>query len=150
MTDIVAIVLLSIRLIVGLAFLLFIPGFVVLLVFYPKLSDIPFFDRVALSSIVSIGTGMGVFLLLDLLLGIDTTPVNSFLSLFAITLLALAIWRIEIFILDRREKLKSVKSPFISFGYDNRPNHKIVRIYHSFENKVANLLGKNGKKNKPR
>jgi uncharacterized membrane protein len=142
MTDIVAIVLSSIRLIAGLAFLLFIPGFAVLLVFYPKLSDISFFERIALSSIVSISAGIGVFLLLDLLLGIETTPVNSFLSLFAITVIALAVWRIEIFFMERHEKIKSGEGSVISFGLGSRPILEINRIYHAFQNKVASILGK--------
>jgi len=142
MTDIIALVLASARLFTALAFLLFLPGFALLLVFYPKSGDLPFFERIVLSSIVSIGATIGVFLALDLILGVETTAVNSFLSLLIITLLALVVWRTELFFIQRRPTWHSVRSLILP-GVNNRPAREIIRVFQACEIRARSFLGKN-------
>lgn len=143
MIDVIGFVIESVRMVAGFALLLFIPGFAVVLIFYPKSGDIPVFERVALSGILSIGTAIGGLLFLDLLLGIDTTPQNSFLALSAITVVALVIWRVELFFAERRERRIPASRSLVASVTTSRFFHELVRIYRAGEDKISTFSGKN-------
>ena len=102
MIDVVGLILGFLRALFGFLFLLFIPGFAISFALYPRLPDISVLTRLALSFVVSIGTVMATVLFLDLILGIDTTPLSSFLVTLGITIIALVIWGIELLVLSRK------------------------------------------------
>ena len=102
MIDIIGIFVGFFRAVFGFLFLLFIPGFAISFALYPRLPDISFLTRFALSFVVSIGAVMASVLFLDLVLGIDTTPLSGFLVALVISVLAAIIWGIELFVLSRR------------------------------------------------
>ncbi|HEX54898.1 MAG: hypothetical protein DRO94_05020 [Candidatus Altiarchaeales archaeon] len=93
------------RIIFGFALTLFIPGFAMTLVIFPRIGLI---ERMAFSSVLSICTVMLTALFLDLVLGIDITASNMVIALLSITALFLVIW----VIMNRKliiENLKRIK-----------------------------------------
>ena len=83
------------RVIFGLAFILFIPGFVMTWTFYITKDQIPVINRFALSFILSLAIVMLSTLFLDYVIGVDTTPVNIMVTLIIITILTAMIWKIR-------------------------------------------------------
>jgi len=102
MIDILGILLGFIRAFFGFLFLLFIPGCAISFALYPRLPDISILTRVALSFVISIGAVMASVLFLDLVLGIDSTPMSIFLVALAVSVLASLVWGIELIIMSRR------------------------------------------------
>jgi len=102
MIDIIGILLGFFRALIGFLFLLFIPGFAISFALYPRLPDVSVLTRLALSFVVSIGTVIAAVLFLDLIMGIDTTPLSVFLVTLGITVLALTIWGIELLVLSKK------------------------------------------------
>jgi len=100
--SILFIILGTIRAILGYIFLFFIPGFAITFALYPRITDISPLTRIALSLVVSVGAVMAAVLFLDLVLGVDITPVTSFLIILIISVLAGAVWVMEILYLTRR------------------------------------------------
>jgi len=143
MIDIIGFMIESVRMVTAFALLLFIPGFALMLIFYPKPNDIPVFERVALSGILSIGTAIGGLLILDLFLGIDTTTENSFLALSAITVIALTIWRVELFLIERRETRRGASRSLLASVTTSRYFHELARIYRAGEDRINAYSGKN-------
>jgi len=143
MIDIIGFMIESVRMVTAFALLLFIPGFALMLIFYPKPNDIPVFERVALSGILSIGTAIGGLLILDLFLGIDTTTENSFLALSAITVVALTIWRVELFLIERRETRRGASRSLLASVTTSRYFHELARIYRAGEDRINAYSGKN-------
>jgi uncharacterized membrane protein len=143
----------GIRVVLGMCLLLFIPGYAISLVFYPGAGDIPAIERLILSGIVSIGSSIGVVLLMDFGLGIETTPRNGALSLIAITILALMIWRIELVFARRINKTtpRSVLStamnpglnwPVVSASPTSDPTHpgQIHSMASRWRKKIVSIL----------
>jgi uncharacterized membrane protein len=95
MADIIATLLGLFRLIFGFFLLLFIPGCAISFIFYPGIRDIPWIKRIVLSCVISIGSTLCAILFLDLVLGVDTTPVNSTIIILFISALACLIWGIR-------------------------------------------------------
>ncbi len=81
------------RIIFGLLLTLFIPGFALTLVLFPKNTGIV--DRIALGSVLSIALTLLTALTLDLGLGVDFTAVNMAISLLALTISFTMIWLIQ-------------------------------------------------------
>ena len=142
MIDIIGFMIESVRMVTAFALLLFIPGFALMLIFYPKPNDVPVFERVALSGILSIGTAIGGLLILDLFLGIDTTTENSFLALSAITVVALTIWRVELFLIERRETRRGASRSLLASVTTSRYFHELARIYRAGEDRINAYSGK--------
>lgn len=84
------------RAIFGLVLVLFIPGYALTWAFYPERKDITDSERIALSFALSISGVMLWVLFIDLVLGIDTTPLNLVLAIIFLSLLSLVIWRIHL------------------------------------------------------
>jgi len=102
MTDIVSTALIIFRTAIAFLFLLIVPGYAILYVLFPRGLDIPSLDRLILSGTVSIGTVITAVLVMDFVVGIDTTPGNIFLFLVIVTVLALVLWRTELYLLSSR------------------------------------------------
>jgi len=81
--------------------LLFIPGYALTWMFFPEKPDLPRGDRIALSFALSISGVMLSVLFADIILGIDSTPVNIVITVMSLTFLALLFWRIHLFIITR-------------------------------------------------
>ncbi len=104
------------RAIVGLVLIMFIPGYAMTWAFYPERKDITDTERIALSFALSISGVMLSILFIDLLLGIDTTPLNIVLTIIFLTLLSLVIWRIHLYFINSKLKDKILKGIFKSIG----------------------------------
>ncbi len=84
------------RIVFGLLLTLFIPGFAVTLVVFPR--DLGRVERVALSCVLSIATVLLTALLLDLVLGVDITAENMVVALLSLS----AFFFLVYIILNRR------------------------------------------------
>jgi len=84
------------RAIFGLVLVLFIPGYALTWAFYPVRKDITDSERIALSFALSISGVMLWVLFIDIVLGIDTTPINLVVAIIILSLLSLAVWRIHL------------------------------------------------------
>jgi len=91
------------RVIFGLLFLFFVPGFALLLALFPK-KELSVAERIGFSGALSIVADMLTVLFIDLVLHIPTTALNIVLSLLTLTAFALIIWRLELIFLKLREK----------------------------------------------
>ena len=91
------------RVILGLLFLFFVPGFALLLALFPK-KELSIAERIGFSGALSIVADMLTVLFIDLVLHIPTTALNIVLSLLTLTAFALIIWRLELIFLKLREK----------------------------------------------
>ncbi len=102
--DIVTVILEGLRVIFGFLLLLFIPGFVITLVYFPRLSDIGIVERLVYSTVLSIGSVIVLVLFMDVFLGINTKPLNIFLVIGAFSYLAFMVWVCERWYLNRKAK----------------------------------------------
>jgi uncharacterized membrane protein len=93
--DVVTVIFGSLKIIFGFLLLLFIPGFAISLVFYPRSAELRLIERLAYSTVLSIGSVIGLVLFMDVVLGIDTTPENIFIIICGISVVALIIWGCE-------------------------------------------------------
>ena len=84
--------------------MLFIPGFVITLVYFPRLSDIGIVERLVYSTVLSIGSVIVLVLFMDVFLGINTRPLNIFLVIAAFSYLAFMVWACERWYLNRKAK----------------------------------------------
>ena len=91
------------RVIFGLLFLFFVPGFALLLALFPK-KELSIAGRIGFSGALSIVADMLTVLFIDLVLHIPTTALNIVLSLLTLTAFALIIWQLELFFLKLKEK----------------------------------------------
>ena len=91
------------RVIFGLLFLFFVPGFALLLALFPK-KELSIAERIGFSGALSIVADMLTVLFIDLVLHIPTTALNIVLSLLTLTAFALIIWRLELIFLKLKEK----------------------------------------------
>lgn len=82
------------RIIFGLALTLFIPGFAISLVLFSK-EEVDWIGRIALSSVLSIAAVLLTTLFIDLVLGVDTTPINIVIALLSVTAFFMIIWVIK-------------------------------------------------------
>lgn len=101
MTDIISSGLIILRILAAFLLVLIIPGFALVYVFFPRTLDIPPLDRLVLSCIVSIGTVIVGALVMDYVLGLDTTPTNIVLFLVVVTGLSLICWRLELVLMAK-------------------------------------------------
>ena len=92
------------RLLFGLIFVFFVPGYAVLLVLFPEREELSLVERIALSGVFSVVVVVFMALLMDVGFGIDTTALNVFLSLAIFTLLMIVVWKLELFYVKRRKR----------------------------------------------
>ena len=84
------------RIVFGFLLTLFIPGFALMLVLYPRRGDLGVVERIALSSVLSIAVTLLMALFLDLVLGVDFTAKNMVVSLSLFTVACSLVWFIGV------------------------------------------------------
>ncbi|MEN6488125.1 MAG: hypothetical protein ABFD66_04470 [Smithella sp.] len=131
------------RIFLDLAFLMFIPGFAISLVFFPFLSDIPIFERLIFSGIASIGTAMVAVLFLDVALGIESGPGNALLILIIITVAVLLLWRIEcVFLKKFRITASSIPLQIRIYHESQHIFHNALDMVKKFSQRIISRIGK--------
>jgi len=85
--DITAFIFGGFRVFFGFLLLVFIPGFLITQIFFPRPGDLRPVERLAYSLVLSIGSVLIFILFMDVYLGIDTTPVNVVLGLIGFSLI---------------------------------------------------------------
>ena len=89
------------RVIFGLFFLFFVPGFAFTLALFPKKDELSLIERIGFAGALSIVVDILVTLFIDLVLHVPTTPWNIFISLLYFTEICLGIWVFEIYLVGR-------------------------------------------------
>lgn len=92
------------RIVFGLFFLLFVPGYALMLVLFPRKEDLSFAERIGFACALSVVADLLTTLFIDLVLHIPTTAVNIILALFLVTIFAGLIWGVEILLILIKEK----------------------------------------------
>lgn len=80
------------QIIFGFLLVLFIPGFVISFVFFPRITDISPLTRLVLSCMISIGSTLCAILFLDIFLGVNTTAVNCAVAIIFLSALGIIVW----------------------------------------------------------
>jgi uncharacterized membrane protein len=93
--DIPTALLSGIRVILGFLLVLLIPGLLITLVYFPRLSDLHIVERLVYAAILSIGSVIVCVLFMDVVLGIDTTPINVVLIISTFCLGLAILWLIR-------------------------------------------------------
>ncbi|MDF2955618.1 MAG: putative membrane protein [Candidatus Alkanophagales archaeon MCA70_species_2] len=102
-------ILSALRIIFGLVFLLFVPGYALTLALFPRKEEITLIERVGFAGVLSIVADILTTLFIDLVLGIPTTAINIVIALLCLTALALLIWRLELLFMKLLERRKLSK-----------------------------------------
>ncbi|RLG38199.1 MAG: hypothetical protein DRN91_03360 [Candidatus Alkanophagales archaeon] len=102
-------ILSALRIIFGLIFLLFVPGYALTLALFPRKEEITLIERVGFAGVLSIVADILTTLFIDLVLGIPTTAINIVIALLCLTALALLIWRLELLFMKLLERRKLSK-----------------------------------------
>ena len=113
--DTVTVILEGLRVILGFLLLLFVPGFALSLVIFPRFNGIGIIERLAYSTVLSIGSVIVLVLFMDVFLGINTKPLNIFLVIAAFSCFAFVVWLCERWYLNSR--FKKNLEPKISADY---------------------------------
>lgn len=90
----------GLRVFFGLLNLFFVPGFVISLVLYPRFTDLGLIQRVAWSTVLSVGSVISFVLFMDVILGVDTTSGNISIGLGIFSATMLLIWLCEVWYLS--------------------------------------------------
>jgi uncharacterized membrane protein len=93
--DVIVLFLKGIQIILGFFLLLFVPGFAISLIYFPRLTDIQLIERLIYSLVLSIGSVIVLVLFMDVVLGIYTTPRNISIIICVFSVFALMIWQCE-------------------------------------------------------
>jgi uncharacterized membrane protein len=109
--DTITVILGGLRVILGLL-LVFIPGFALSLVIFPRLTDLSIFDRLVYSAVLSIVSAIALVLFMDLVPGLEPTLENLTLVAGVFSAGVLMFWLCERWYLNRR--LKKHPEPQIS------------------------------------
>lgn len=127
------------RVMAGLILILFIPGYVLTWVFFPRKQDITGVERLAYSFALSISGVMLSVLFVDMVLGVDTRPVNVTITILALTLLSFFSWKIHLFIINKEIKQKAIIGIFVLVN--NCKNGKVHLLSFSKELKHKVMIG---------
>jgi len=131
--DVVAILLDGLRAAFGFLLLLFVPGFTISLLFFPRLTDLRLIERLVYSTVLSIGSVIVIVLFMDVFLGVNTTATNITLFILAFSALALIIWLCERWYL--RSGLKLHLDSLIS-----GENHVLGNYYNRMKDSIGRLV----------
>jgi hypothetical protein len=127
--DTITVILESLRVIIGFLLLLFIPGFALSLVIFPRFSDIGIVERLAYSTVLSIGSVIALVLFMDVVLGVDITPVNIIIGITVFSCFAFFEWLCMV--LYRKSTFKDRLEPQLSADYQK------VQSYYTREMNAA-------------
>ena len=94
------------RIVFGLIFLLFVPGYALMLAFFPKKEELGIAERIGFACALSIAADLLTTLFIDLVLHIPTTAVNIVAALLTLTGLSLAVWALEVWVMRKMRKRK--------------------------------------------
>ena len=119
--DIVTIIVEGLRVIFGFLLLLFIPGFVITLVYFPWLSDMGIVEWLVYSTVLSIASVIVLVLFMDVFLGVNINPINIYIVIAGFSLLGILIWFCEISYMN--SSIKTRIDPLLS------PNNQSLRNY---------------------
>ena len=114
--DTITVLLEGMRVFLGFLNLLFVPGFVITLVYFPRLDEIGIVQRLVYSTVLSIGSVIALVLFMDVFLGVDTTPGNISIGIGAFSALMLVVWLCELWYLKSRFKKRL--EPRVSADYE--------------------------------
>lgn len=104
---------LKIFLFAGFLLLLFIPGFALSLVIFPRLTDPKIFDRLVYSAMLSIVSDIGLVLFMGMVPGLEPTLGNLILVVCVFSDVLFMVWLCERWYLNRRLKKHSLLQPHI-------------------------------------
>jgi uncharacterized membrane protein len=93
--DVIAVISGGLRAVFGFVLLLFVPGFTLSLLFFPRIPDLRLIERLVYSTVLSIGSVIAIVLFMDVFLGVNTTPRNITLFILAFSAFALIVWLCE-------------------------------------------------------
>ena len=119
--DFVGFILGGLRVVFGFLLVLFLPGFCLSLIYYPRSTDLSIIERLVYSTVLSIGSVMVLALFMEFILGVNTTPRNLTLFIVLLCELALMVWWGERWYLKSR--LKSRIDPLLSGDYRALQNY---------------------------
>jgi uncharacterized membrane protein len=103
------------RVILGFLLVMFVPGFALSLVLFPRWNELSFIGRMAYSAVLSIGSVIVLGLFIDTVLGLDTTPYNIFISIIVFTIFALIIWVFELWFI--KSNIKARLYPLLTMDF---------------------------------
>ena len=89
------------RVVFGLIFLFFVPGYAITLALFPRKDELTTIERIGFAGVLSIVADILTTLFIDLVLGIPTTGLNIFLALLTLTVVMLVVWRVEVYLLKK-------------------------------------------------
>ncbi len=124
--DSITLVAEGLRVVLGFLNLLFVPGFVLSLVLFPRFTDMGVIQRLAYSTVLSISSVISLVLFMDVVLGVDTTPQNISLGLGMFSALMLLVWLCEIW--------------YLSSTLPARVHEKVSGRYLSFRKYVSRII----------
>jgi uncharacterized membrane protein len=132
--DFIAVNLMGIQIILGFFLLLFVPGFAISLVYYPRPTDIGLIERLVYSMVLSIGSVIVLVLFMDVILGMNMTPRNISIIIIGFSFFAFIVWQCEK--KYGNSWLKSKLDSLISMDYFNLRNY-IKRFKDSIGNRIG-------------
>jgi len=83
------------RVVFGLIFLFFVPGYALTLALFPK-KEFNQIERIGFAGVLSIIADILTTLYIDIVLNVPTNAINIFLSLLTLTSISLLLWYFEI------------------------------------------------------
>jgi len=90
------------RIVFGLIFLFFAPGYAITLALFPE-RELNLIERLGFAGALSIIADILTVLFIDIVMHVPTTGLNIFLSLLTLTVVALIVWRIELYVIKNRK-----------------------------------------------
>jgi translation initiation factor 2 beta subunit (eIF-2beta)/eIF-5 len=84
--------------------LLFVPGFALSLIIFPRPASLSIIDRLVYSTVLGISSGIAIVLFMYVMPGLDTTPANMILVISVFSVLLLMFWGCERWYLNNRQK----------------------------------------------
>jgi len=93
-----------IQAILGFFLILFIPGYAITLVLYPRPNELSSLRRITLSVVFSMGSVMLIVLFIDEVLAVNTTPPNIAGAILIFSLFAVAAWKAELILNEKISK----------------------------------------------
>jgi hypothetical protein len=133
--DVIAVISGGLRAVFGFLLLLFVPGFTISLLFFPRIPDLRLIERLAYSTVLSIGSVIALVLFMDVFLGVNTTARNITLFILAFSALALIIWLCERWYMKSGFKLRL--DSLISGDY-----HILRNYYNRLKDSIGNRIRK--------
>ena len=128
---------LNVVLFLGFLLLLFIPGFALSLVLFPRLTDPSIFDRLVYSAVLSIVSDIGLVLFTGVVPGLEPTPVKFILVVCVFSIGILMVWLCERLYLNRRLKKHSVLQPHV------RSKKNMTEVENKLQVELIRKLQKN-------